>query len=190
MRALIFDIETSNLFDSIRKKPADLDLSVVCAYSYQKKEYFTFTQENIEGMWELLKEIDTLVGFNSDHFDIPLLNKYAQVDLKKEFKTIDILESVRASIGKRIKLDSLAEGTLGIKKSGVGIDAVKWWNDGEHDKVKKYCLDDVRITKEIFDYAKNNEGKLYYSEFEIKKEMIIDISDWENKLDQGTVSMF
>ena len=59
-----------------------------------------------------------------------------------------------------MKLDQVAEGTLNAKKSGNGLQAVYWWKSGEIDKIIKYCLDDVKITKEVYDYAiKHNELK-------------------------------
>ena len=72
MKALVFDIETADLFDAVKKNPADLTLALVGAYSYPKNEYSTFTQEELPQLWEWFREIDTLIGFNSNHFDIPL----------------------------------------------------------------------------------------------------------------------
>ncbi len=51
--------------------------------------------------------------------------------------------AVQKVLGRRIKLDTLAEATLGKKKSGNGLEAVAWWRNGEVEKVMKYCLDDV-----------------------------------------------
>ena len=91
------------------------------------------------------------------------MNKYYPGDLT-QIKSIDILVSVRESLGRRIKLDSIAKATLGTKKSGSGLDAVKWWQEGKIEKVRKYCLDDVKITKDIYEYALKNEH-LKYDDF-------------------------
>ncbi|MFA5877274.1 MAG: hypothetical protein WC880_02835, partial [Candidatus Paceibacterota bacterium] len=71
-------------------------------------------------------------------------------------------------------------GTLGKKKSGNGLDAIKWWNEGKKEKVIKYCIDDVRITKDIYEYALKN-GKVTYSDFGKKKDITLDTSGWESK---------
>ena len=105
---------------------------------------------------------------------------------------MDILKEIKNSLGKRIKLDTVAEATLGTNKSGEGLDAVKWWNNGEIEKIKKYCLDDVRITKEIYEYALKH-GKLKYKDritSEIK-EIKLDTSNWEEReKNTSTQSLF
>lgn len=188
MRKITFDIETKNTFqDAGSKEAADLDISLLCIHDSETDEYDTFMHDDLDRLWPILEKADMLIGFNSDHFDIPLLNKYYHGDLTK-IKSLDILKEVKDSLGKRIKLDSIAEATLGISKSGNGLDAIKWWNSGEIDKIKKYCLDDVRITKEVYEYAMKN-GKLKYKDlfndnvYEIK----LDTSKWEEKEDSGMV---
>lgn len=64
-----------------------------------------------------------LITFNGNHFDIPLLQKYAPFDLKSK-KHLDIFEEVQKSIGKKIGLDSIASTTLGHSKSANGLQAV------------------------------------------------------------------
>ena len=75
-----------------------------------------------------------LIGFNSDHFDIPLLNKYYPGDLTK-IKSLDLLVEVKRSLGRRLRLDTIAEATLGMKKSGHGLEATRWWKEGKADLV-------------------------------------------------------
>ena len=77
-----------------------------------------------------------------------------------------------------MKLDQIAEGTLNTHKSGHGLDAIKWWRDGEVEKVIKYCVDDVRITKDIYEYALKN-GKLIFKEGPNLNEVKLDTADWE-----------
>ena len=191
MKRLVFDIETVDIFDATKRKPEDLTLSVVGVYSYPGNFYKAYTQETLPELWEVLRDIDTFIGFNSNHFDIPLLNKYAPMDLVKEFNSIDILQSIHQSLGRRIRLDWVAEGTLNIKKSSHGLQAVAWWKEGEVEKVKKYCLDDVKITKEIFDYALNNE-ELKYHDLGTTHVIPIDTFSWREDLSnkETTIELF
>lgn len=191
MKGLVFDIETSDVFGGEKRNPEDLTLAVVAVYSYSDDAYTAYTQETLPDLWELMRNIDTLIGFNNNHFDTPLLNKYAPMDLTKEYASIDLLESVRQSLGRRIRLDWIAEGTLGIHKSGDGLQAVEWWKQGEVEKVKQYCIDDVRITKDIFDYALKNE-ELRYSDLGSVHTIPIDISQWEKEVtpEDSSVSLF
>lgn len=157
MKKIVFDIETSNIFADVGKNdPALLNLSVICIYEYEKDTYTCYEQNELKNLWPILEKADVLIGFNSEHFDLPLLNKYYSGDLSK-LHHVDILKEIKDSFGRRMKLDQIAEGTLGIKKSGNGLQAITWWKNGEYDKVKKYCKDDVKITKEIYDYAMKNK---------------------------------
>lgn len=174
MKKIVFDIETQNeIFDT----PEKLDIALVAIYDYETDKYDSFLQEDLGRLWPIIENADVLIGFNSDHFDIPLLNKYYSGDLTK-IKSIDILKDVRVSLGHRIGLNKIAQGTLNAKKSGNGLEAIEWWKNGEIEKVRKYCIDDVRITKEIYEYALKNKS-LKYKQDEKIFEIPIDTSDWE-----------
>lgn len=178
MRKLVFDIETSNIFQEVgSNNPADLSISVVGVYEYDKDKYSTFLVEEFSKLWAIIEDTDLFITFNGDHFDIPLLNKYYPGDLLK-IKSLDLLKEMHKSAGRRMKLDQIAEGTLGTNKSGHGLDAIKWWRDGEVEKVKKYCLDDVRITKDLYEYALK-ENKLIFKEGPKLNEVKLDTSSWE-----------
>ncbi|HUD01874.1 MAG TPA: ribonuclease H-like domain-containing protein, partial [Rhabdochlamydiaceae bacterium] len=115
---------------------------------------------------------------NSDHFDIPLLNKYYSGDLSK-IKSVDLLAEIHKSLGRRIKLDNVAEATLGKNKSGHGLEAITWWKQGEIQKIIDYCIDDVKITKEVYDYALKNKSLKYKDFGGGIKDISIDSSKWE-----------
>lgn len=182
MRKVFFDIETKNEFSSLaRNDPTLLDISVVCIYDTKTETYSCFEQNQFSSLWPIIENSDVLIGFNSDHFDVPVLNKYYPGDLT-QLKSLDILAEIKKSYGRRMKLDQIAEGTLGIKKSGNGLDAIKWWRNKEFDKVKNYCIDDVRITKEIYEYAMR-EGKLFFKESGKTNTIVLDTKGWE---DSGT----
>lgn len=190
MRKVVFDIESQNIFTDIgSNNPADLDLSVIGLYDSESDKYSAYTIDELDEIWPIIEGADILVGFNSDHFDIPLLNKYYQGDLTK-FRSLDILREIKKSYGRRMKLDQIAEATLGYKKSGHGLEATSWWKKGEVEKVKKYCTDDVKITKEVYDYAiKNNFLK--FKEGGRVMQINLDTSEWEKEDDTGfTQSLF
>ncbi|MCK4918351.1 MAG: ribonuclease H-like domain-containing protein [Candidatus Pacebacteria bacterium] len=180
MRKITFDIETKNTFEDIGENtPEKLDISIVCTHDSETDEYDSFLEDDFDRLFTLIEKADMLVGFNSDHFDIPLLNKHYHGDLKN-IKSLDILKEIHNTIGRRIKLDNIAEATLGKGKSGHGLEAITWWKNGEIEKIRKYCLDDVKITKEIYNYAiKNN--LLKYKDNGVLKEIKLDTSLWEEK---------
>ena len=187
MRKIVFDIETSNLFQEVgSNNPADLNISVVGIYDSQTDSFSTYLQEELPRLWPILETTDILIGFNSDHFDLPLLNKYYPGNLEK-IKSLDILKEIQKVAGRRMKLDQLAEGTLGLNKSGNGLDALKWWKNGEVEKVKSYCLDDVRITRDLYEYARKN-NKLTFKEGPHLHEINLNCSDWETLSDPNVMN--
>jgi len=180
MRKIVLDIETRNLFQDVgTNNPADLDISVVCIYDYERDMHQSFLQEDFGRLWPILESADMLITYNGDHFDIPLLDKYYPGDLTK-IKSLDLLKEIKNSLGRRIKLDTVAEATLGKNKSGHGLEAITWWKNGEIDKIIKYCTEDVRITKEVYDYAIKN-GLLKYKDGQLVKDIKLDTSKWEEK---------
>lgn len=178
MKKIVFDIETSNTFQEVgSNNPADLSISVVGVYDYSNDSYQAFVQEEFGKLWPILENAEMFITFNGEHFDIPLLNKYYSGDLLK-IKSLDLLKEMHKAAGRRMKLDQIAEGTLGLNKSGHGLEAIKWWRDGEIEKVKKYCLDDVRLTKDLYDFALKN-GKLIFKEGPNLNEVKLDTDNWE-----------
>ncbi len=185
MRFIVFDIETRNLFQDVGSNdPTDLDISVVGVYDSATDTYRAYLQEELPQLWPIFEAADVLIGYNSDYFDIPLLNKYYPGDLSK-IKSIDLLAEIKKTLGRRLKLDQIAEGTLGQNKSGHGLQALVWWKNGEIEKVKKYCLEDVRLTKELYEYALK-KGKLHYKDGSRKVDIAIDTSGWQ---ELGNASM-
>jgi len=60
----------------------------------------------------------------------------------------------------------LAAANLKIGKTGHGLEAIELYKKGELEKLKNYCLQDVKITKEIFDLIKS-QGYLWIPQRDI-----------------------
>lgn len=187
MKKIVFDIETQNTFQEVGSNdPADLAISLVGVYDYETGEYSSYLENELGSLWRLIENTEALITFNGDHFDIPLLNKYYPGDLLK-IKSVDLLKEMQKSAGRRMKLDQIAEGTLGVKKSGHGLDAIRWWKEGDIESIRKYCLDDVKITKDVYEYALKN-GKLIFKEGPNLNEVKLDTRDWEKLEDKGAMN--
>lgn len=187
MRAVTFDIETANAFPSLgRNDLARMEISIVGIHDSETDEYSSYSKEEFPKLWPILERADMLIGFNSDTFDIPILNRYYPGDLSK-IKSLDLLVEVQKALGRRVRLQSLAEATLNKGKGGNGLQAVEWWAQGEYEKVRKYCIEDVRITRELYDYALANKS-LKYKDLKEKREVKIDTRVWEEVLDAPAIT--
>lgn len=162
MAELVFDIETQTAnftFDEAGLKTARI--SVVVVYDYADGQYKTFMEENIAELWPLMEKADRVIGYNIVHFDLPVLNNYYSGDLLK-LPNLDLIIPVREALGFRLKLNDIAKATLKIEKSADGLQAVKWWAEGNVENIKKYCEQDVRVTKDIYEFGRKNK-QLFYS---------------------------
>lgn len=158
---LVLDIETQNLFSDVGGKENlhKLLLSVAGVYSYADESFLTFTEKEMPEFENLLRKTDLIIGFNINYFDMPVLKKYLSVDVSK-IPTFDIMDEIINRMGHRVSLDDLVSSTLGENKSASGLLAVEYWKQGKMDELKKYCLDDVRLTRDLYEYGlKNNEIK-------------------------------
>lgn len=154
---IIFDIETKNLIADVggEQNIPHLDVSVVGAYSYNHDKYYCFEEHEFDKLAEWFQRAKLIIGFSSKRFDVPVLEKYFKFKLSA-IPHFDILEEIEKNFGRRIGLGILGEANLGYGKSGHGLDAIEFWKRGEIDKLKDYCLQDVKVTKEIFDLIRTN----------------------------------
>lgn len=177
MRVVTFDIETANwMSDTGSGDPADLTIALVGVHDSETDTYSSYLERELPRLWPILERTDVLVGYNSDHFDIPLLNKYYPGDLDR-IKSLDLMKEVYAVVGRRLKLDALAEATLGENKTASGTQSLQWWRAGEIEKVRAYCLKDVEITKKLFETALA-KGSLKYRELGKDREVKLDTKNW------------
>jgi len=152
-KEVVLDIETANTFQEIGAYDhAKLIISVIGVYFYETDEYKAYEIHELAELWPRLEKCDRIIGYNSKGFDIPVMNHQYAGDLMK-LNHLDILEEIHKALGFRLKLDDVAAASLGHGKTGHGLQAVEWWKQGEKEKVKKYCLDDVRVTKELYEYG-------------------------------------
>src|SRR3989338_5352260 len=192
---LVLDLETQRTFEDIgsRNNLKALGVSVVGVYSYKTEKYHAFWEKDFPKLESWLQERPFVVGFNQRKFDMPVLQAYMKLDLSK-LPMVDLLEDIHKVLGHRVSLDSVAQATLGKSKIGHGLDAIKYWRTGDLEKLREYCLEDVRITKEVFEYGIKQKEVFYLSKFGNNK--LKASIDWKmkhpeaRKEDEKQISLF
>lgn len=153
MRLVVFDVETKKAFDEVGGFfPEKLGVSVSGVWYGQEGTAGNlrgFREEEFGEMFKIFESADRIVGFNSIDFDMVALKPYYLGDLLK-LPNFDILQEVEKKVGHRVKLDSIAKETLGIQKGGNGLDAITYFHEGNWEKLTKYCLQDVEITRDLY----------------------------------------
>lgn len=164
MDKIVLDIETKNSFADVggQENLKKLDASFVGVYSYTQDKYLSFFENQFKELGELFKKTGLVIGFSSKRFDIPVMEKYFNFSISG-IPHIDLLEEIEISLGRRVSLDVLAKTNLGVGKTNHGLEAIKFYNEGDLESLKNYCINDVKITKDLYELAKK-QGHLMIPE--------------------------
>lgn len=156
-RVVVFDLETQRSFAEVggRSQFHRLGVSIGVAYRYDLDEYLVVNEETISELVSLLLEASLVIGYNIRGFDYEVLRAYTDENLQK-LPTLDLMFDLEERLGFRPKLDSVALATLGEGKIADGMQALEWWRLGEIDKIKEYCQEDVRVTRDLYDFGKRH----------------------------------
>ncbi|MBU0570112.1 ribonuclease H-like domain-containing protein [Patescibacteria group bacterium] len=207
---VIFDIETKKLFSDIgTNNPADLGISIVSLYSRKLDEGLqevegrqilsevegkikSFWENEFDKMWPIFQNADRIVGFNSLHFDVPAIAPLAPFPFAK-LPHLDIMAEVKKNFGRRISLNAIAQETLDMQKSDSGLNAVYYWK--KHDKkslakLKKYCEDDVIITRDVYDFGLKNGHLLFKDKWNTLRKVEVDFSYTEKEPAEKQIGLF
>lgn len=159
MKLLVFDVETKKAFDEVGGYyPEKLGVSIIGTYWRDEngEEYVGYREGNFSPFWRKLETADLVVGFNIISFDYETLKPYYTGSFK-QFPSLDIMLEMEKHLGHRVSLDAVAKETLGEQKNGHGLDAIRYYHDGDWESLEKYCLQDVKVTKDIYDYGLANK---------------------------------
>ena len=173
LKKIVLDLETQKSFDEVggRGKNHLLKISVCGIYDYSTDRYQVFREHELARLSPLLQTADLIIGYNIKDFDFEVLQPYLNFNIH-EVPYLDILQEIDKVLGHRIKLEDVAQATLGAGKSGSGKEALLYFKNGRWDLLEKYCLDDVKITRQIYDYALKNQKLLYKDFFKVKEAVI------------------
>ncbi len=158
----VFDLETQRSARQVGGWHRADRMKVSCGvvFDSDQETYTVYLEDHVEQLIDHLRRFDLVVGFNSIKFDYKVLSGYSQYDFRK-LPSLDLLHLVHDQMGFRLSLDHLARHTLNINKSGTGLDALRWWREGQLQKIIDYCRMDVRITRDLYLFARRN-GYLIY----------------------------
>lgn len=181
MNALIYDIEIINAIQGKNEDRVEgitycsgwqdhenMGISVIGAYDYAQARYRVFCKDNFDSFLERAAQPGTtLVTFNGLAFDDQVIAKTLKAVFPQENPSYDLLVEVWVASGLGPKfsypshigfgLDAVCERTFGVRKTGHGALAPIQWQNGMRGTVIDYCLNDVYLTKLLFDAAL--EGK-------------------------------
>jgi len=174
-RVLYFDLET-------QKSAEDVDgwgnihlmgLAVGVVWDSLEQKYFSYLENEASKLVEKLRTANLVVGFNVKKFDYGVLQPYAGFDLH-EIITFDMLDDIKVKLNHRLSLNHLAENTLNSKKSADGLISLQWYKEGKIDKIVEYCQQDVKVTRDLFEYGEKHGYIKYKTRSGVAKDLKVD----------------
>ena len=183
---IVLDLETKYTFRDY-SDPKDLQISVVGVYNYQTHQLATYFEKDLNQLFPILEKASIIIGYNIDHFDLPVLSRYypGSIDQLPRF---DILADIKNIIGKRMALNDVVGATIGKKKSGHGLIAIELFRQKKFEELAKYCLDDVSLTRELFEYGVKKGEINYLTEYG-KQTIKVDWKKYKNWTNNKDVSL-
>lgn len=155
---IYFDLETMRGADEVGGWSNIKKMGMACGVCYESatQKYHTFEENQVADLINLLRSADLIVGFNHIRFDYEVLRGYNSFDFNK-LPSFDMLIDLNDRLGHRVKLDSVAKSTLGVSKSADGLQSLQWFKEGKMDLIKEYCQQDVKVTKDVFEFGVKNK---------------------------------
>ena len=160
---LVLDLETRESFQAVGGfNPSLLTISVAGTYDAPTGTERTLRLEELETLEHLLRGASAIIGYNLIGFDYAVLKSaFAKATAGTSAEsldpytlpTVDLFVHLQRQLGFRPKLDDVAAATLGRRKSGNGLEAIRLYEQRNWDALCRYCLDDVRITKDLYEYG-------------------------------------
>ena len=163
-RKVYLDVETQRTaepvggWDNLDK----LGVSVAAAYSPFLDQLWIFTEDNLADLTHILQGADLVIGYNLIKFDLMVLQGCKGVNVSN-LRVCDIMLEVEKALGHRLPLANLRAATLGQNPQYDGLDMIKFWQNGEKEKVLEGCCNDVLAMHALHQYGITHGEVLYYA---------------------------
>ena len=173
-----FDLETQKSANDVGgwSHKDQMGMSVGVTYSTALGEYRIFGENQVEELIDQLLKADLVIGFNHIDFDYKVLMGYSILDLAEQCQSLDLMLDLETHLGHRPKLDAVASASLGMGKTAVGTDAIKWWREGKIMKIAEYCCFDVKVTRLVHEFGSKHGHVKYTDRF--NREQTVDVN-WQ-----------
>jgi len=158
-----FDLETQKSADEVGgwNHADQMGMSIGVTFSTAANAYHIYDEAHVHDLISELRRADLVVGYNHHGFDYVVLRKYDPMSLPGSVASLDIMLEIGKFLTHRLRMDSLAQATLGVGKTSEGLQALEWYKQGKLLEIAEYCCFDVKITKMLHEYGAKY-GRLYF----------------------------
>lgn len=161
-----FDLETQRSADEVGgwSNKKNMRMSIGVTFSSAENEYRIFDEHRVQDLIKTLFRADLVVGFNIVNFDYEVLHAYTPLDLG-QIPTLDLMVEIEKGAPFRPSLDATAQATLGAEKIADGLQAIRWFREGKLVEIAEYCCYDVKITRLLHEYGRENRQVFFTNKF-------------------------
>jgi len=156
MRVVIVDIELEQSPDDVEggwgaAKSGGCGMACAAIYDSEGSRPYLYDRAGIHKLCEHLESADCVLTWNGKSFDIPIIEAIAgrQLELKEH---LDLLVAIAGGRMKGWGLGVTAERTLKKSKDGDGAFAPTLFKEGQYAALHTYCLHDVWLTKDLYNF--------------------------------------
>ncbi len=156
-RVVFLDLETQRSAEEVGgwHNAHLMRVAVAVLYDARHDRFERFGEAEVAQLLARLQEAELVIGYNVRRFDYAVLRGYTDRDLSA-LPTFDMLDAVQRRLGFRLPLGHLAEETLGVPKSGDGLQSLAWWREGRVAEVAAYCQRDVELLRDLLRHAERH----------------------------------
>lgn len=161
---VVFDLETRLMADELEDgweamRRGEGGISALAVWDSEQRRTYLYDDHCVADCAAHLESADLVVGFNSRSFDIPIVEGILGRKLRLKHH-LDLLTTIWDALRrtgvkqfKGNKLGDVALRTIGRTKTGKGAAAPQLAKDGHWAKLFQYCMDDVDLTRALFEHA-------------------------------------
>jgi len=158
----VFDLETKRSAAEVGGwgNADKMGMSVGVVYDSKLDGFATYLEDEVDGLIDHLTSASVIIGFNILAFDYRVLAGISGRQLYDQ-PSLDLLKLIQDRLGYRLSLNRLAEQTLGRPKTADGLQALRWYKEGNISDIVRYCREDVALTRDLLLFALDNGYLLF-----------------------------
>jgi DEAD/DEAH box helicase domain-containing protein len=194
MKILVFDLETRKDAKTLRPDNEELGwtalregeggISALAIWDVTEQWLYLYDDYSIQAAVAHLESADVLVSFYGEKFDVPVIEGILGRKLRIKYH-YDIYREIaeanahRGIVGRKgdFTLDAVCKRNIGKGKTSNGAHAVELVKLGKFGELFNYCGHDVKLTKELFEYACLGNGVMNIN----NSFLPLSIPDWIKK---------
>lgn len=173
---IVLDLEIQDPITSPEQWQNTHQIKISCCviYSFKEDRYtvYDYTMRDQLALKTRILDAELVVGYNSNKFDLPVIFELPNRQIPPNINTFDILAEIWKALSlnpneftnnhRGYSLGNVAYGTLKQNKLNTGSNAPQLFRNGQWGKLITYCMDDVRLTRNLFTYMRTHQQLTAY----------------------------